>query len=178
VRRDEITSVGAASAAVSHRPAPATRRAQPASRGGEYLEARYPRLKIAGAISPPFRPLTEAEDRAICDAINGAEPDIILVGLGTPKQDLWIDTHRDKIAGSVMIAVGAAYDFFSGRIPMAPRPIQEAGFAWLYRLLGPDRKRLWRRYTIDHGYFLWQFGKQLVGLEHPDVHPRPDGEST
>ena len=73
-----------------------------------------------------------------------------------------------------MIAVGAAYDFFSGRIPMAPRIVQEAGFAWLYRLLGPDRKRLWRRYTIEHGYFLWQFGKQLAGLAHPSVEPRPD----
>jgi N-acetylglucosaminyldiphosphoundecaprenol N-acetyl-beta-D-mannosaminyltransferase len=138
-----------------------------------YLEEHYPRLVIAGACSPPFRPLTADEDRAVCDEINALAPDIILVGLGTPKQDHWIAAHRDRIPGTVMIAVGAAYDFFSGRVPMAPRAVQEAGFAWLYRLLGPDRKRLWRRYTIDHGYFLWHFARQLVGIERPAVEPRP-----
>ena len=139
-----------------------------------YLEERYPQLRIAGAYSPPFRPLTADEDRAACDAITACGADIVLVGLGTPKQDHWIAAHRDAIPGTVMIAVGAAYDFFSGRIAMAPRAIQEAGFAWLYRLLGPDRKRLWRRYTIDHGYFLWHFARQLAGVAHPRVEPRPE----
>jgi N-acetylglucosaminyldiphosphoundecaprenol N-acetyl-beta-D-mannosaminyltransferase len=73
----------------------------------------------------------------------------------------------------VLVAVGAVFDFFSGRTKMAPDYVHEAGFAWLYRMLGSDRRRLWRRYTIDHSYFLWHFGRQLLGLSRPEIEMDP-----
>jgi N-acetylglucosaminyldiphosphoundecaprenol N-acetyl-beta-D-mannosaminyltransferase len=126
-----------------------------------HLEERFPYLRILGCHSPPFRPATAEEDAAICAEINALGPDIVCVGLGTPKQDFWIDGHRDKIRGAVLVACGATFDFFGGRVKMAPRIIQRAGFEWLYRLAGPDRRRLWRRYTINNGVFLWNFALQL-----------------
>jgi N-acetylglucosaminyldiphosphoundecaprenol N-acetyl-beta-D-mannosaminyltransferase len=127
-----------------------------------HLERRYPHLRLVGCHAPPFRPLTPDEDRAVCDEINALQPDIILVGLGTPKQDFWIADHRAKIRGSVMIAVGAAFDFFGGRIQMAPRFVQRSGFEWLYRLASKDFGRLWRRYTIHNAHFMWHFARQLA----------------
>lgn len=134
-----------------------------------FLEQRFPQIRIVGAVSPPFRPMTADEDRALCEEIDRLAPDIILVGLGTPKQDWWIHDHIDKLHGSVMVAVGAVFDFFSGRARMAPDVVHEAGFAWLFRMLGSDRRRLLRRYTIDHSYFLWHFARQQLGLAHPVV---------
>jgi N-acetylglucosaminyldiphosphoundecaprenol N-acetyl-beta-D-mannosaminyltransferase len=127
-----------------------------------HLERRYPHLRVVGWYAPPFRPLTPDEDRAVCDEINALRPDILLVGLGTPKQDFWIADHRAKIRGSVMIAVGAAFDFFGGRIQMAPRFVQRSGFEWLYRLASKDFGRLWRRYTIHNAHFMWHFARQLA----------------
>lgn len=138
-----------------------------------FLEERFPYIRIVGAVSPPFRPMTPDEDRALCEEIRRLSPDFILVGLGTPKQDFWIDEHVDKLSGSILISVGAVFDFFSGRATMAPDFVHEAGFAWLFRMLGADRRRLWRRYTIDHSYFLLQFGRQLLGLSRPDVEIDP-----
>jgi N-acetylglucosaminyldiphosphoundecaprenol N-acetyl-beta-D-mannosaminyltransferase len=137
-----------------------------------YLESRFPYLRIVGKRSPPFRPLTAEEDREICDEINRLRPDIVCVGLGTPKQDYWIDDHIEKVRGAVLVACGAAFDFFGGRVRMAPHFIQRSGFEWLYRLLGQDFKRLWRRYTIYNAKFLWHFGLQLARLE--DRTPAPE----
>ena len=114
----------------------------------EYLETRYTHLRILGWQSPPFRPLTAEEDEAVVREINALKPDIICVGLGTPKQDYWIEEHLYRIRGSVMIASGATFDFFGGRVSFAPEWIRNSGFEWLYRLLGRDFKRLWRRYIL------------------------------
>lgn len=132
----------------------------------QFLEASYPYLRVVGYYAPPFRELTEVEDNEICAEINALSPDILCIGLGTPKQDYWIDNHIYKIRGSVMISCGATFDFFGGRVRMAPRFIQRSGFEWLYRLLGPDFRRLFRRYTFMHAKFLWNFGLQLIGLRH------------
>lgn len=144
----------------------------------EYLEERYPHIRIAGYTSPPFRPLTEEEDAAICDEINSLRPDIICVGLGTPKQDYWIDDHLYKIRGSVFVASGAAFDFFGGRIKMAPECIRRSGFEWLYRLLGKDFLRLWKRYSLYNIVFLWNFLLQVLRLRisKPNRWTRPDNE--
>lgn len=133
------------------------------------LQVRYPYLRIAGQFSPPFRPLSEDEDREICNLINQSSPDILCVGLGTPKQDFWIDEHLNKIPGSVMISCGATFDFLGGRVRMAPEIVQNSGFEWLFRLLGRDRRRLFRRYTIMNIKFLWNFGFQLLGRRHLDA---------
>lgn len=126
------------------------------------LEIQYPHIKIAGYMSPPFRTLKEEEDSKICEEINRLKPDIICVGLGTPKQDYWIDEHIEKIKGSVMIPCGAIFDFFGGRIKRAPRFITKMGAEWLYRLFSKDFKRLWYRYTILNIVFLWNFFLQLI----------------
>jgi N-acetylglucosaminyldiphosphoundecaprenol N-acetyl-beta-D-mannosaminyltransferase len=131
------------------------------------LEQRFPYIKIVGAMAPPFRPLTEKEDREITYEINRLQPDILLVGLGTPKQDYWIEDHLYKIRGSVLIASGATFDFFGGRVRMAPEFVRKSGFEWLYRLISKDFRRLWRRYTIMNLVFLWNFAMQLIGLRFP-----------
>ena len=135
----------------------------------EYLEERFPHIRIVGHYSPPFRQLTQEEDDAIVAEINALQPDIVCVGLGTPKQDYWIDTHLDKIKGSVLIASGATFDFFGGRIKMAPDFIRKSGFEWIHRLLGKDFKRLWKRYVIMHGLFIGHFMLQLSGLRKYEV---------
>lgn len=134
-----------------------------------FLEQKFPNLRIVGAYSPPFRSLTPEEDREICQKINATNPDFIIVGLGSPKQDKWIQAHLDSIPGTVMISSGAAFDFFSGSIRQAPILIQKSGFEWLFRLF-QDPKRLWKRYTLYNLIFLWNFGLQIVGLKkfsHP-----------
>jgi len=129
-----------------------------------FLEAKFSNIRIVGWHSPPFRELSEQEDEKICDEINALKPDILCVGLGTPKQDYWIDSHIHTIKGTVMVSCGATFDFFGGRVRMAPRVIQRSGFEWLYRLLGPDFRRLWRRYTFTNVIFIWNFVLQLLRL--------------
>jgi N-acetylglucosaminyldiphosphoundecaprenol N-acetyl-beta-D-mannosaminyltransferase len=129
-----------------------------------FLQGKYPYLQVVGHHSPPFRPLTTDEDKAVCEEINALKPDILCVGLGTPKQDYWIEDHLLKIRGSIMIACGATFDFFGGRIKMAPRWVQRSGFEWLYRLASKDFARLWRRYTLYNARFLWHFAQQLAGV--------------
>ncbi|PWG78812.1 WecB/TagA/CpsF family glycosyltransferase [Pararcticibacter amylolyticus] len=130
----------------------------------EFLEEKFPHINIVGHYSPPFRELTEEEDQAIVDEINSLAPDIVCVGLGTPKQDYWIADHLHKIRGSVLIASGATFDFFGGRIKMAPTFIRRSGFEWLYRLLGKDFKRLWKRYTVMYFLFMYHFFLQKTGI--------------
>lgn len=131
-----------------------------------HLKARFPYLHIVGRRSPPFRPLTADEDDELCREINALRPDVLCVGLGTPKQDFWIDAHLHSIRGAVMLSAGATFDFFGGRVRMAPRWVQRSGFEWLYRLLGPDWRRLLPRYTLMHARFVWRFGLQLLGLRY------------
>lgn len=128
-----------------------------------YLRQRFDGINIVGKYSPPFRALSPQEDQAVCDMINAAKPDIVWVGLGSPKQDVWISEHRDRIRGTIMIASGATFDFFSGRIKQAPKWIRNAGFEWLYRLT-KDFRRLWVRYTVYNFVFLIMFALQLTGL--------------
>lgn len=110
------------------------------------LKGKFPGLRIAGAYSPPFRPLTDAEDREIVEKINASKADILWVGISSPKQEQWMAGHLGKLRAPVMIGVGAAFDFLSGRKRQAPRWIQRAGMEWLFRLASEPR-RLWRRYA-------------------------------
>jgi len=129
----------------------------------EYLTSRFSNVKVVGKYSPPFRPLTEEEDREVCEMINRAKPDFLWVGLGSPKQDVWIAEHREKIHGTIMVAAGALFDFFSGRIKQAPRWVRDAGFEWFYRLT-KDFRRLWKRYTLYNVVFLFMFFLQVFRL--------------
>jgi N-acetylglucosaminyldiphosphoundecaprenol N-acetyl-beta-D-mannosaminyltransferase len=116
------------------------------------LKVRFPELKISGSYAPPFRLLSKEEDGKIVKIINEVQPDIVWVGLGCPKQQLWMYEHKDKLRVPVMVGVGAAFDFFAGTKPQAPRWMGEHGLEWLFRLL-TEPKRLWRRYLIDYPLF-------------------------
>lgn len=125
------------------------------------LAERFPGLIVAGTHSPPFRPLTAAEDAAEVELINAARPDYVWVGLGSPKQDLWIADHRSSLDASVLFAVGAAFDFHSGGLRRAPVWMQRTGSEWLYRLLAEPR-RLLRRYTVVNTRFVLLLARQIL----------------
>ena len=129
----------------------------------ERLPLRFPGLDVVGAYSPPFHPLTAVEDAQIVEQINQAAPDIVWVGLGTPKQDLWMAAHRQQLTAPVLIGVGAAFDFHTGRIPQAPPWMQRAGLEWLFRLWQEPR-RLWYRYLVYNPLFILLVLAQILGL--------------
>ena len=110
------------------------------------LAARYPGARIAGTLSPPFRALSMSEEEAIVAQINEAAPDYVWVGLGAPKQDIWVAAHRARLDAPVLLAVGAAFDFLAGKRRRAPRWMQRTGMEWLFRLASEPR-RLASRYT-------------------------------
>ena len=119
----------------------------------ENLLDQFPGLQIVGMYSPPFRPLTEAEKDTVTEQVNAASPDIVWCGLGTPKQDFWVAEFRPRLSCSVILAVGAAFDFHAKRIKQAPRWMMNAGLEWLFRLYIEPR-RLWRRYIIGNPRFI------------------------
>lgn len=117
------------------------------------MQARFPGLQVAGTASPPFRALTPAEDAQLVADLNQAHADIIWVGLGTPKQDLWMAAHRSRLTAAVLIGVGAAFDIHTNRIPQAPGWMQRAGLEWLFRLW-QEPGRLWYRYLVYNPLFV------------------------
>lgn len=127
------------------------------------LELAFPGLPIAGAESPPFRPLTPEEDEAVVQRINASGAGVVWVSLGCPKQELWMAAHRGRVA-AVMIGVGAAFDFHAGRLARAPRWMQHHGLEWLHRLVSEPR-RLWRRYLVTNTLFVLGALRQLL-LRH------------
>jgi len=118
-----------------------------AGRLGEVLTRDYPGINIAGSASPPFRTPTKDEIERDLAHINASGADIVWVGLGCPKQEIWMLEHRARLEGRVLVGVGAAFDFHSGRIERAPPWMRERGLEWLYRLLAEPR-RLWHRYLV------------------------------
>jgi N-acetylglucosaminyldiphosphoundecaprenol N-acetyl-beta-D-mannosaminyltransferase len=130
----------------------------------ETLQNLCPNIQIVGAYSPPFRELTDEEDDEVCTMINSAKPDILWVGLGTPKQDVWMFEHREKLNVSVLHGVGAAFDFLTGEVPQAPRWMMNVGLEWLFRLMVEPR-RLWKRYTINNVLFLYYLFLETIGVK-------------
>ena len=124
-----------------------------------HLTRRFPRLRIAFAFSPPFRPLTAEEDRGVTEAIEASGARILFVGLGCPKQERWMASHRPALR-CVLLGVGAAFDFLAGAKPQAPRWMQRGGLEWLFRWVVEPR-RLWRRYWVQNPRFVWHFARQL-----------------
>jgi N-acetylglucosaminyldiphosphoundecaprenol N-acetyl-beta-D-mannosaminyltransferase len=129
------------------------------------LLARAPRACIVGCHAPPFRPLTEAEDAAVVDRINACAPDVVWVGLSTPKQEYWMASHRDRLTAPVLIGVGAAFDINAGRSRRAPKLLQRSGFEWLYRV-AKEPRRLWWRYLWNNPRFVALVALQKAGLYH------------
>ena len=124
------------------------------------VRMRYPKLGVAHAFSPPFRPLTLEEDAQVVSAINASGVRILFIGLGNPKQEKWMAAHRGRVQ-AVMVGVGAAFDFLAGSKRQAPRWMMPIGLEWLFRLCTEPR-RLWRRYLKHNPRFVWLFAKQLL----------------
>jgi len=123
-------------------------------------KTELPELKIVYAYSPPFRPLTDDEDAAIVDDIKATSPDLLFMGLGCPKQENWMSAHRERLS-SVMLGVGASFDFYAGNVRECPDWIGRLGLEWLYRLT-QEPKRLWRRYLILNPRFMFLAAMQLI----------------
>jgi N-acetylglucosaminyldiphosphoundecaprenol N-acetyl-beta-D-mannosaminyltransferase len=127
------------------------------------LSETWPGHRIAGMYSPPFRPLTPEEDREAIERINEARPDILWVGLGSPKQDRWIHERLGRLKTSVAVGVGAAFAFTAGTVKRCPEWLGSAGLEWAYRLTREPGK-LWRRDFIDGPRFMFHLGMELSGL--------------
>ncbi len=133
-----------------------------ADRLGEVLHRRYG-IQVAGTYSPPFRHLTQEEEQDLSSKVNAVSPDLMWVGLSTPKQETWMAEYRHKIRVPVMIGVGAAFDFWTGRTKQAPEWMREHGLEWFFRLVS-EPHRLWRRYLIYGPQFVWAVALELGGI--------------
>ena len=129
----------------------------------QILRERHPGLLVACKIAPPFRPLTPDEDEAVTREISESGARILFVGIGCPKQERWMAGHKDSVP-AVMLGVGAAFDFHTGRVRQAPGWVQVAGLEWLFRLMMEPR-RLWKRYAKHNPRYLVLFLAQLLGLD-------------
>jgi N-acetylglucosaminyldiphosphoundecaprenol N-acetyl-beta-D-mannosaminyltransferase len=127
------------------------------------MRARFPGLEIVGIIEPPFAPLDELCSPAVANEINAANPDVVWVGIGSPKQERWMARMRPMLKAPVLIGVGAAFDFHSGSVRQAPRWMQRTGLEWLFRV-AMEPRRLWRRYLVDNPWFMWSVVMQRLGL--------------
>jgi N-acetylglucosaminyldiphosphoundecaprenol N-acetyl-beta-D-mannosaminyltransferase len=137
------------------------------------LTTRYPGLQVVGTFTPPFRPLTADEGaRLHADVANG-KPDIIWVGLSTPIQEKFMADYADSLDAGLMIGVGAAFDFLSGRVTQAPRWMQRSGLEWFYRFC-TEPSRLWKRYLVHNPCFVLRAGMQALGLKRYPL----DGDQT
>jgi N-acetylglucosaminyldiphosphoundecaprenol N-acetyl-beta-D-mannosaminyltransferase len=143
----------------------------------ESLKRRLPTMEVCGTFSPPFRSLDPEEDQEIVTKISLAAPDVLWVGLGTPKQERWMHEHRDKLHVPVLVSVGAAFDLLSGRRNQAPQWMREHGLECLFRLFQEPR-RLWRRYLIGGALFVGYLGLDSLRLKSFDAGREPDKRST
>ena len=128
------------------------------------LTARFPKLQIVGCYTPPFRPLNAEEEKALQEMIRGAQPDILWIGLSTPKQEKFMAEFLPKLDVTLMIGVGAAFDFHAGRVKQAPRWMQRSGLEWLFRTACEPR-RLGKRYLKNNPLFALKIAAQLSGLK-------------
>jgi N-acetylglucosaminyldiphosphoundecaprenol N-acetyl-beta-D-mannosaminyltransferase len=130
----------------------------------ENLTAKYPGLKIAGTLSPPFRPLSPAEEESLIERINQARPDVLWVGLGLPKQERWISRNIHRIQVPAVAAVGATFKFHSGIVRRAPEWMVRNGFEWTWRFAHEPR-RLFRRVVLLGPAFLWNVALERYGIK-------------
>ena len=131
------------------------------------LRTRFPGLNVVGTYSPPFGPLRAEEETEIMEMINAAAPDILWVGLSTPKQEWWMYRNRGQLRVAVLVGVGAAFDINSGMKQQAPVWMQEHGLEWFFRLLQEPR-RLWRRYILYGSEFILYIALELLRLRKSD----------
>ncbi|MFV8816185.1 WecB/TagA/CpsF family glycosyltransferase [Haliea sp. E17] len=127
----------------------------------EKLNERYPDLRLAGHYSPPFAPMEGAVNAEIIERIDRVRPDIVWVGLGAPKQEIWMSRNWHQLQPSILMGVGAAFDFHAGTVRRASPVMRRLGLEWLHRLASEPR-RLWKRYLVTNCVFMWEMMKSLL----------------
>jgi N-acetylglucosaminyldiphosphoundecaprenol N-acetyl-beta-D-mannosaminyltransferase len=133
------------------------------------LRERFRGLRVVGGYAPPFRPLTDDERERVATDINDSGADVVWVGIGQPKQEIWMAAMRDRLAAPLLVGVGAAFDFHAGLVPQAPAWMGAHGLEWAYRLAREPR-RLWRRYARYNPRFVLAFGRQYM-RHRADLEP-------
>jgi N-acetylglucosaminyldiphosphoundecaprenol N-acetyl-beta-D-mannosaminyltransferase len=134
------------------------------------LTARFPGLQVVGTFTPPFRPLNAAEFETLRVDVAAKRPDIVWVGLSTPKQEKFMAAHAAALDAALLVGVGAAFDFHSGRVSQAPRWMQRNGLEWFHRLC-TEPTRLWKRYLIHSPMFVFRTIAQRTGLRKYPLDP-------
>jgi len=140
----------------------------------EKLQRRFPGLLVVGTYTPPFRNLSAAEEEDISIQVHASKPHILWVGLSTPKQERFMAHYIDRFEVPLLVGVGAAFDYHTGRIRDCPYWVKRAGLQWLHRLL-QDPRRLWKRYLRNNPAFLWNIALQALRLRQ---FPRNQGADT
>jgi len=135
-----------------------------ADRLARMMREKFPGVPIVGTLTPAVGSAEELCTPETAALINQTRPDIVWVGVSSPKQEFWMSCMRSMLEAPVLIGVGAAFDFHSGGVRQAPRWMQRAGLEWLFRLVQEPR-RLWRRYLVDNPWFLFELARQKLGLK-------------
>jgi N-acetylglucosaminyldiphosphoundecaprenol N-acetyl-beta-D-mannosaminyltransferase len=137
------------------------------------LTGRFPWVQIVGTYTPPFRELTPPEEESLATRIQELKPDMIWIGISTPKQERFMMRFLPRLDSTLMFGVGAAFDFHTGRIKDAPRWVKHAGLQWLHRMIQDPRRLFWR-YFRNNSAFLWHITLQLTGLRtYPQAKADP-----
>lgn len=137
----------------------------------ETMCSMFSGLQVVGTGSPPYRPLTSEEEADLIDEINEAEPDMLWVGVSTPKQDKLMASLGSRVRARVMLGVGAAFDFHTGRVKQAPRWMMRCGLEWLFRF-SREPRRLAERYLVGNTRFLFHLFCQSTGLRTYPIDDR------
>lgn len=125
------------------------------------LAKQFPWSRIVGAYTPPFRELNEQEEQLLIARVRELKPDIIWIGISTPKQERFMHRYLNRLDTTLMLGVGAAFDYHTGRIQDSPKWVKRLGMQWLHRL-AQDPRRLWKRYLRNNSAFLWHMARQLI----------------
>jgi N-acetylglucosaminyldiphosphoundecaprenol N-acetyl-beta-D-mannosaminyltransferase len=131
----------------------------------QMLEKKFPGLQVVGTYTPPFRDLNDEEEDTLLAQVRDTRPHVLWVGLSTPKQEIFMAQHVDRLQVPLLVGVGAAFDYHTGLIRDCSAWIKRAGFQWLHRL-AQDPRRLWRRYLRNNPAFVWNITLQLLKLRH------------
>jgi len=130
----------------------------------DVIEKKYPGAKIAGMISPPFRPFEEWDNESYIKFINNSKPDFIWIGLGAPRQERWMNQYYKELNRGIMFGIGAGFDYLAGNIKHAPKWMKNASLEWLYRLI-QEPQRLWKRYLTTIPQFILFSTLELIGIK-------------
>jgi N-acetylglucosaminyldiphosphoundecaprenol N-acetyl-beta-D-mannosaminyltransferase len=139
-----------------------------AERLKDVLSQRFPGLKVVGTYTPPFRPLNGQEEKEVTELVARLRPDVTWIGLGAPKQELFMAKYLSRFDTTLMVGVGAAFDMHTGQIKDAPQWVKRLGFAWVHRLM-QEPTRLWKRYLKSNPRFIWAITLQLLRLKKYDL---------